>query len=138
MEDKRLKKRKDKAVKREERKTNSPGGGLENMLAYVDENGMITDVPSDPTKKIKVIAENIETSVPKKEKEAEVNPIKEGKVAFFNHSKGFGFIYENITQEKYFVHINGILEPIVENDKVTFELERGMKGMNAFNVRKKV
>ncbi len=135
-EEKRLKKRKDKAARREERKAASPGGGLENMLAYVDENGMITDVPVDPSKKIKINAADIETSVPKKAKEAEADPIKEGKVAFFNHSKGFGFIHESITQEKYFMHINGIIDSVVEGDKVSFELERGLRGMNAVNVRK--
>ena len=58
-----------------------------------------------------------------------------GKVAFFNDSKGFGFINDLDTQEKFFVHVNGLMEPIQENDKVTFELERGLKGMNAVNVK---
>jgi len=40
------------------------------------------------------------------------------------------------SQEKYFVHVNGLLEEIRENDRVTFELERGMKGMNAVKVKK--
>ena len=36
--------------------------------------------------------------------------------------------------EKYFVHVSGLKEPISEGDKVTYELERGMKGMNAVRV----
>ena len=51
-EKKRLKKRQEKQLKKEERKANSKGGGLENMLAYVDENGHITDTPPDRTKKL--------------------------------------------------------------------------------------
>ncbi|HCW63981.1 MAG TPA: DNA-binding protein, partial [Leeuwenhoekiella sp.] len=40
-------------------------------------------------------------------------------------------------QEKYFVHVSGILEDAIdENDKVSFELERGQKGMNAVQVKK--
>ncbi|MBR9832708.1 cold-shock protein [Acidiluteibacter ferrifornacis] len=132
----RLKKREEKAKKREERKANSEGGGLENMLAYVDENGMITDTPPDPLKKKTVIkAENIEIGVPRRAEEDEEPTERTGKVAFFNDSKGFGFINDLDTQEKFFVHVNGLMEPIQENDKVTFELERGLKGMNAVNVK---
>ena len=59
---------------------------------------------------------------------------KVGKVSFFDTSKGFGFIIDTTSQEKYFVHVSGLLEEIKENDKVTFELEKGMKGMNAVRV----
>ena len=54
-EKKRLKKRQEKNLKREDRKSNSTGGELENMLAYVDENGNLTDTPPDPSKKRKVV-----------------------------------------------------------------------------------
>ena len=135
-EKKRLKKRKDKAEKKEERKANSEGGGLENMMAYVDEDGNLTDTPPDPTKKKKIIkAESIEIGVPKREDEP-LDAIKKGRVEFFNDSKGYGFIKELDTQEKFFVHVNGLVDEIQEGDKVSFELERGMKGMNAVNVKK--
>lgn len=134
-EKKRLKKRLDKQQKREERKSNSPGGGFENMIAYVDENGNITDTSPDPAKKKKINANSIEVSVPKREKEEAIT-IRTGRVEFFNDAKGFGFIKELETQEKYFVHANGLLEDIKENDVVTFELERGFKGMNCIRVKK--
>jgi len=134
-EKKRLKKRKEKTLKREDRKSNSTGGDLENMLAYVDENGNLTDTPPDPTKKRKVIASSIEISVPRRE-EVEIDPIRLGRIDFFNDSKGFGFIKEKDTQEKYFVHINGLLEDVKEGDNVVFELERGLKGLNAVRVKK--
>lgn len=136
-EKKRLKKRQDKLLKKQERKENSnKGGDFEDMLAYVDEFGNISDTPPDPTVKKKVIkAENIELGVPKREA-VEEDPIKKGKIEFFNDSKGYGFIKENETNEKYFVHINGMVDECVEGDKVEFELERGMKGMNAVNVKK--
>ena len=133
-EKKRLKKRQDKLVKKEERK-NQPGDSFDDMIMYVDENGNFTDTPPDPTKKKKIKAENIEIGVPRREEE-EVNPIHRGKIEFFNESKGFGFIKDLDNQEKYFVHVNGLLDEVVENDKVTFELEKGMKGMNAVRVKK--
>lgn len=134
-EKKRLKKRLEKQKKREKRRTNSQGGGLENMIAYVDENGNITDTPPDPTKKKKINAKSIEIGVPKSEEE-ETSPIRKGRVEFFNDSKGYGFIKDLETQEKYFVHFNGLMEEIKENDKVTFELKHGMKGMNAVRVKR--
>ena len=134
-EKKRLKKRQEKNVKREDRKSNSTGGDFENMLAYVDENGNLTDTPPDPSKKRKVNASTIEISVPRREEE-EIDPIRQGRIEFFNDSKGFGFIKEKDTQEKYFVHINGLLDDVKEGDNVIFELERGLKGLNAVRVKK--
>jgi len=134
-EKKRLKKRQEKNLKREDRKSNSTGGDLENMLAYVDENGNLTDTPPDPSKKRKVNASSIEISVPRREEE-DIDPIHTGRIDFFNDSKGFGFIKEKDTQEKYFVHVNGLLEDVREGDNVVFELERGLKGLNAIRVKK--
>jgi cold shock CspA family protein len=136
-EKKRLKKQKDKAAKREDRKANNlKGTDLDSMISYVDEFGNPTDVPPDPTLKKKAInADDIVLGVPKREDVYE-DPIKKGKVAFFNDSKGYGFITELESQEKFFVHVHGLTEPIAEGDKVEFELERGMKGMNAVRVKK--
>lgn len=136
-EKKRMAKRKAKAEKAEDRKANKPEDtGLAAMMAYVDENGNIVDSPPDPTKKIEIKAEDIQLGVPKREKAEAEDPIRTGKVDFFNDSKGFGFIIDAINNEKYFVHIHGCLDQIVEGNKVSFELERGMKGMNAVRVKK--
>lgn len=134
-EKKRLKKRQEKQLRKEERRAESKGSGLENMMAYVDENGNITDTPPDPTKKKKIKAENIEIGVAKRE-DVEIPSVRSGRVEFFNDQKGFGFIKESDTGEKYFVHVNGLIDEIAENDKVTFELEQGMKGLNAVQVKK--
>ncbi len=136
-EKKRLKKRKDKALKREERKSNSVGGGLDSMMAYVDEFGQISSSPPDETvKKKEISAEDIEIGVPKRE-DIPLDFKHTGKVIFFNDSKGFGFIKDDASDDKYFVHINGIIDgELKENDKVSFELEKGMKGMNAVRVQK--
>ena len=136
-EKKRLKKKQEKQLRKEERKANNnKGAGLESMLAYVDENGQITDTPPDKTKKkVEIKAENIELGVPKKET-VEEDVIRKGKVAFFDTSKGYGFIRDLANEEKYFVHISGTLDEIGENDSVTFELEKGAKGLNAVRVKK--
>ena len=134
-EKKKLKKKKDKAEKKEERKANSDGGGLDNMMAYVDENGVITSTPPDPTKKQKVKAENIEIGIPKKSDLDEVDAVRTGIVSFFNDSKGYGFIKDTSTQESIFVHVNGLTEEIVEGNKVTFMTEKGQKGLNAIEVK---
>jgi|UniRef100_UPI00404806C5 cold shock CspA family protein len=133
-EKKRLKKRQDKQQKKEERKSTS-NQDFDSMIAYVDEDGNITDTPPDPTiKKKKIDAKSIEIGVPKREDVVEA--VRKGRIEFFNDSKGYGFIKELDTQEKFFVHVNGLLEDVRENDKVSFELERGMKGMNAVKVKK--
>ena len=53
-EKKRLKKRLDKQQKIANRKANSQGGGFENMIAYVDENGQITDTLPNAAFKVKL------------------------------------------------------------------------------------
>jgi cold shock protein len=61
--------------------------------------------------------------------------MQEGKVKFFNETKGFGFITPNEGREDIFVHSSGLIDRIQENDKVQFETERGKKGINAINVQ---
>ena len=137
-EKKRLKKREDKQKKKDARKAEAKEKSQGIQFAYVDHNGNLTSTPPDPSMKIKVDVESIEIGIPKKEDSdiEEVDPIHNGKVSFYDSSKGFGFIIDTENQEKYFYHVSGLLDDINENDKVTFELERGMKGMNAVQVKK--
>ena len=51
-EKKKLKQRQDKQEKMEERKANAKKGkSLDEMMAYIDENGNISSTPPDPRKK---------------------------------------------------------------------------------------
>ncbi|MDB5141333.1 MAG: cold shock protein [Mucilaginibacter sp.] len=133
----RLKKSKDKKEKAEERKANAgKGKSLEDMMAYIDEHGNITSTPPDPSRKIKINAEDVQIGVAKQQ-DLPHDTIRNGVVSFFNESKGYGFIKDLQTQESIFVHINALTEPLKENNMVTFETEQGQKGLSAINVKKK-
>ena len=134
-EKKKQKRREDKEKRKVARKANPDSGGLDDMIAYVDEYGNITSTPPDPDKKEKIKAENIEIGIPKKESEKDTDIERTGIVKFFDESKGYGFITDLVTKNSIFVHINGIIEPIKENNRVTFEVKQGKKGLNAVNVR---
>lgn len=58
-----------------------------------------------------------------------------GTVKFFNDSKGFGFIKPDNSGDDIFVHSSGLIDQIRQNDKVSFEVQKGKKGMNAVNVK---
>ncbi|MGB5242446.1 MAG: cold shock domain-containing protein [Lutimonas sp.] len=136
-EKKRLKKREDKRKKMEARKLEAQETGKKGIqFAYVDHEGNLQDTPPDPSMKVEIDAESIEIAIPKKEELEEPDPIRNGKVSYFDTSKGFGFIIDLENNEKYFTHVSGLIDEIAENDKVTFELERGMKGMNAVKVKR--
>ena len=62
--------------------------------------------------------------------------MKTGTVKFFNEDKGFGFIVDDENGKDVFVHVSGTVDSIDKNDKVSFELEEGRRGVNAVNVKK--
>jgi cold shock CspA family protein len=134
-EKKKQKKREEKALRKQHRKENATGGDFDDMIAYVDENGHIVDTPPDPKKKAKIKAENISLDYTKNSSDVDDEPLQ-GKVSFFNDEKGYGFIKDLSSQESYFVHINKVDGEITEGDKVTFELEKGPKGLVAASVKK--
>ena len=135
-EKKKQQSKKEKEERKQERKDNAKEGkSFEDMLAYVDENGNISSKPPDPLKMRKVNLEDIEIGVPRQKAYDPADAFRTGIVTFFNETKGFGFIKDLQTQESIFVHANGLKEQIKENNKVTFEVEMGHKGLNAINVK---
>lgn len=133
---KKEKKKKDKEERRLARKEKEKKGGLEDMMAYVDEFGNITDTPPDPNRKIEEVkVEDIQLGAAKREPTESFDPIKTGVVTFYNDAKGFGFIKDSVTQESIFVHINNTLDPIKEGSAVQFEVEMGQKGPTAVKVK---
>ena len=135
VKNKKEKKRKEKEKKRLARKENEKKSSLDDMIAYVDENGMITSTPPDPTKKKDIKLEDIEIGIPNRDSAQSLDPIRKGIVSFFNDSKGYGFIKDMETKESVFVHANNLLEDIKEGNIVSFEVEMGQKGPIAIQVK---
>ena len=62
-----------------------------------------------------------------------------GTVKWFNESKGFGFISPSDGSADVFVHFSAIasagFRTLAEGQEVSFEVERGPKGLQATNVQ---
>lgn len=128
------KKRKEKVEKKLARK-DSGKSSFDDMIAYVDEFGRLSATPSDPDKKVTVDIGDIEISVTKADPSLKADPTRKGIVSFFNTSKGFGFISDMDNRQNIFVHANNLLEPIKENNVVTYEVVKGVKGPMAIKVQ---
>lgn len=123
-----------KKEKMQERKANQvKGKSLEQMMAYLDENGNISSTPPDPRKKIVIDAKDIPIGVSRHVEQEQ--GLHEGRVDYFNESKGFGFIIDK-QGDKVFFHVNQLTEAIRENDRVSFETQRGPRGWTAVGVKK--
>ncbi|MBL7740640.1 MAG: cold shock domain-containing protein [Chitinophagaceae bacterium] len=135
-EKKKQQEKKEKEERKQERKENAKKGqSLDDMMAYIDEDGNISSTPPDPRKKVTINAEDIEIGVPKQRELSPEDLLRHGIVTFFNHDKGYGFIKDQQTQESIFVHINSSADELKENNRVVFEVEKGPRGLNAVNVR---
>jgi len=136
-EKKRLKKQQDKKEKAEERRAGSiKGKSLDDMMAYVDENGNITSTPpSHRPQRQQVSLDDISISTPKQVDEPE-DALKTGVISFFNTSKGFGFIRDGRTGENVFFHVNNLTYQAKENDKVSYTTEKSPRGLSAVGVKK--
>ncbi|SHM06367.1 cold shock protein (beta-ribbon, CspA family) [Anaerosporobacter mobilis DSM 15930] len=64
--------------------------------------------------------------------------MNKGTVKWFNEQKGFGFITDESNGEDVFVHFSGIasngFKSLADGQRVSFELTRGDRGMQAVNV----
>ena len=63
-----------------------------------------------------------------------------GKVKWFNSTKGFGFIERGDNEKDVFVHISAVknagMDGLEDGQAMTFEIEEGPKGPNAINLQK--
>lgn len=132
-EKKKIQKRKEKEQRKEERKANA-AKSFEDMIAYTDSYGNIISEPPDPTKKEVINEEDMVIGARNAGTDNSINTLRTGRVTFFNDGKGYGFIKDLDTKESVFVHVDGLMAPIKEHDKVTFEMAKGPKGPIAVKV----
>ena len=127
-------KRKEKQQRKEERQSNGPSS-FEDMIAYVDQFGVLHSVPQERLEE-EVDASHIEVSVPKQE-DVEVAPLM-GRIEYFNAGTVWRIILNTdggfLNNILNFFHISSAPATIAEGDRVTFEIERGMRGMNAVRI----
>ena len=131
-EKKKRKRKEDKEKRKEQRKLE----GKTQEFMYQDANGNLVATPPDPTEKVEISLEEIQISTPKKGTEPEPIYLRKGIVKYFNDEKGYGFIQDSETQERYFVHSSNLSEEVRENTKVTFKIGQGPRGPIAIEVDK--
>lgn len=136
-EKKRLQIRNEKAEKMADRKASTQKGKpLEDMMAYLDENGNLSSTPPDQSRRRMFNQEEIQIGVPKQEDRPQPAP-RSGMVSYFMESKGFGFINDlNDSQVRIFFHKSQFPGIVKEGMKVSFEVESGPRGLHAIHVKK--
>ena len=125
-------KRKEKQQRKEARRL-QPADTFEEMIAYVDINGVITEERPEPNKLEEIELEDIEISIPPMDVVETKEP--SGRVEFYDETRGFGFIKDSDSPNKYFFHKSNAEYGIGEDNIVTYRLERGPRGMNAVDVK---
>jgi cold shock CspA family protein len=131
---KREKKRIEKEQKRAKKKSETKNS-YEDMIAYVDEYGMITQEPPDQERGEEIAAESIELDITKKRQEEVTSSLHKGIVTYYNESKGYGFIRDLESNERIYVHVSNLVDTIEENSIVIYETGKGPKGSSAINVK---
>jgi cold shock CspA family protein len=132
---KKAKKRKDKEQRRLAKKEQGKSS-LDDMIAYVDENGQITSTPPDLSNREEIDAESIEIGIPKKEDREEVDLTRKGKITKYDSAKAYGFIIDADSNESIFFHKLDFdnVEPKV-GMQIQFLTEKGVKGLKAVDIK---
>lgn len=132
LEKKRQSKKAGKQERKEQRRTNKSGSSLDDMIAYVDAYGNICDTPDQMQSAPPTQTESIAIATPPREA---VEPqFIQGRVEYFDSGKGYGFIKNAETGDKYFFHISNAPEGIAEGKIVQFEVGQDQRGPYAKNI----
>ncbi|WP_159638673.1 cold-shock protein [Sphingobacterium composti Ten et al. 2007 non Yoo et al. 2007] len=123
---KKLQKRKEKEEKKAQREdSNDKGKALEEMFAYVDENGNISDKP--PLKKYEFKEEDLIRP--------EVEDVYSfGKVSFYNEAGQYGFIRDNETRENVYFNFKILGFVLHQDQKVKFKSQSSKQGLQVTEV----
>lgn len=134
LEKKKARIKQEKAERRKERKLNkSKGKGLEDMLAYLDEDGNLTSTPPDGSNRKEVDLDAIQLGAAPKPPQN--NSDRTGTISSFDDARGYGFITDSEHGENVFVHVNEATEPLRRGDRVHYAWQRGPKGYTALGVK---
>ena len=137
---KKIERRREKELRRDERRnTVTKGKSLDEMMAYVDENGNLSETPPDPKKSYTIAAEEIVIDIPKAAP-ADSEELPTGVISYFDPAKGYGFIVDEQTKERLFVHVKSLVQPDMElntGDRVSYTAMRSQRGMQAVAVMKR-
>ena len=64
-----------------------------------------------------------------------------GKVKWFNHKKGYGFITDDETQKDIFLHVSELesskLRVLKENQAIVYDIKKEKEKLQAVNIKKK-
>lgn len=119
-------KRKIKVEKRELSKENSDKGKpLEELFAYVDEFGNLSDSP--PTKKYEFKEEDLLTPVYE-------DVYSFGKVSFYNEGGQYGFIRDNETRENVYFNFKILGFTLQQDQQVKFKSKSSKQGLQVTEV----
>ncbi len=126
---KKLQKKQEKQERREINKSNNnKGKSLEEMFAYVDEFGNISDTP--PTQQYKFKEEDLQRPA---------DPTEEyrfGKVSFYNEIGHYGFIRDNETRDTVYFNDNLAGMVLGLNQAVKYKYTRSKQGNQITEVEK--
>lgn len=123
---KKLQKRKEKEERKAHREDfNDKGKALEEMFAYVDENGNISDKP--PIKKYEFKEEDLIRP--------EVEDVYSfGKVSFYNEAGQYGFIRDTETRENVYFNFKILGFVLHQDQKVKFKSQSSRQGLQVTEV----
>ena len=132
-EKKKAQKRKEKVAKRLEKKEQGTDSSMDSMMVYLDANGNFVNTPPEENN-MEVDETSIQISTPKSAP-IDMDSERRGKVTFYNDQKGYGFIEQDGTQEKFFLHHTNLTGHVEEGTKVKFKIKKGEKGFDAIEVK---
>lgn len=132
-EKERLAKQEEKLKEKESKKLSGSLNSFENVIAYADENGMMTSTPpTEDIEKEEINPNRIAMATPKREEKEPT--ILRGQAEFPSESRGFDSIEDLSGVEKHSFHVNNVIDNIAGNNIITFDPECGVKGMNVVSI----
>lgn len=125
-EKKKQQKKQQKLEKREFNKTNNDKGkSLEELFAYVDANGNISDTPPSPEGAKKDNAEWFDQTA---------DSYAFGKVSFYNNEGRYGFIRNNETKESVYFNDRLAGQALEVGQRVKFKFAKSRQGVQVSEV----